>query len=112
MNTDTLHDLNDQDLAQLISEAQVLLKARVEKRRKDAMDQIREIAATAKIVVKFDGARKPRRGKASLRAGDRYVNPDHASQFYVVGNSKPPKWFCVLREKGRLPEPTIKPMEA
>ena len=111
MNTDTLHDLNDQDLAQLISTAQGLFKARVEKRRKDAMDQIRQIAATAKILVKFDGARKPKRGNPRLRTGDRYVNPDDASQFYVVGNSKPPKWFCVLRDKGRLPAPSIKPME-
>ena len=111
MNIETLHDLNDQDLAQLISTAQGLLKARVEKRRNDAMEQIRRIAATAKILVKFDGARKPRRGKAKLRAGDRYTNPDDASQFYVVGNSKPPKWFYVLRDKGRLPSPSIRPME-
>ena len=111
MNTDTLHDLNDQDLAQLISTAQGLLKARVEKRRNDAMEQIRRIAATAKILVKFDGARKPRGCKARLGAGDRYVNPDDAAQSYVVGNSKPPKWFTALREKGRLPAPSIKPME-
>ena len=111
MNIDTLHDLNDQDLAQLISTAQGLLKTRVEKRRNDAMEQIRRIAATAKILVKFDGGRKPRRGKPRLHAGDRYTNPDDASQFYVVGNSKPPQWFCVLRDKGRLPAPSIKPME-
>ena len=111
MNTDTLHDLNDQDLAQLISTAQGLLKTRVEKRRNDAMEQIRQIAASAKILVKFDGARKPRRGKTRLRAGDWYVNPDDASKFYVIGNSKPPRWFCVLRDKGRLPAPSIRPLE-
>ncbi len=116
MNTETLTKLNDQDLTQVISAAQGLLQARAEKRRSDAMEQIRQIAATALITVTFDGARKPRGGKTILRAGDRYVNPGDVSQSHVVGRGKPPHWFAALRDKGRLPEPVasdlLKPKEA
>ena len=80
------------------------------------MEQIRQIAATAQIAVTFDGARKPKSGKAILRAGDCYVNPGDASQSHVVGRGKPPHWFAALRDKGRLPEPAasdlLKPKEA
>ena len=80
------------------------------------MEQIRRIAATAQIIVKFDGARKPKRGKVTLRAGDHYVDPGDASQSYVVGKGKQPNWFVALREKGRLPPPVssdlLKPKEA
>ena len=66
MNTDTLETMNEQELTQLISVAQGLLQARAEKRRGDAMEQIRQIAATAQILVKFDGSRKPKRGKGRM----------------------------------------------
>ena len=67
MNTDTLETMNEQELTQLISVAQGLLQTRAEKRRGDAMEQIRQIAATAQIIVKFNGSRKPKRGKVTLR---------------------------------------------
>ena len=105
MNPETLNKLNDQELTQVISSAQGLLQVRAEKRRSDAMEQIRQIAATAQILVTFDGSRKPKGGKATMRAGDRYVNPGDATQAYVVGKGKPPNWFAALREKGRLPTP-------
>ena len=63
MNTPTLENLNEQELTQLISAAQGLLQARAEKRRDKAMEQIRQIAATAQIIVKFNGSRKAQRGK-------------------------------------------------
>ena len=115
MNADTLDKLNDQELAQLIAAAQGLQQARAEKRKIDAMEQIRRIAATAQIIVTFDAARKSRR-RTILRAGDRYVNPGDSSQSYVVGKGKQPNWFVALREKGRVPPPVasdlLKPKES
>ena len=105
MTTEALTDLNDQQLAQLISTAQGLLQARVEQRKSEAMDQIRQIAAKAQIVVSFRGGRASKHRRATLRAGDRYVNPGDASQSYIVGNGKQPNWFVALRDKGRLPSP-------
>ena len=105
MNPETLSKLTDPELTQVIAAAQGLLQARVEKRKSDAMEQIRQIAANVQISVSFDASRKAKGSKAVLRAGDRYVNPADASQSHVVGKGKPPNWFAALRDKNRLPAP-------
>ncbi|MCA2968478.1 MAG: H-NS histone family protein [Acidobacteriaceae bacterium] len=105
MNHDTLNKLTDPELSQVIAAAQGLLQTRAEKRKNDAMEQIRQIAATAQIAVSFDAGRKAKSVKAVLRAGDRYVNPADASQSHIVGKGKPPYWFAALRDKNRLPAP-------
>jgi hypothetical protein len=102
---DTLNKLTDPELAHMITTAQGILQARAEKRKSDAMEQIRQIAAAAQIAVTFDAGRKPKGAKAVLRAGDRFVNPADASQSYIVGKGKPPHWFASLRDKNRLPSP-------
>lgn len=109
MNIETLNKLNDAELVQMIAAAQGLLKSRDEKRRSDAMEQIRQIAANAQIIVSFDAARKPKGGKPVLRAGDRFINPADATQSYVVGKGKPPQWFAALRDRNKLPAPVADP---
>jgi len=114
MNTDTLNKLNDQELTQVILAAQGLLIARDEKRKSDAMEQIRQIAANAGVPVSFDDGKKKKPVKTMLRAGDRYINPSDPTQSYIVGKGKPQGWFVALRDKGRLPAPvveTAKPKE-
>lgn len=106
MNMDTLHKLTDPELAQVIHSAQELLQTRAEKRKADAMEQIRQLAASVQINVKFDAGRKPKANRVMLKAGDCYVNPSEPGQSYVVGKGKPPRWFVALREKNRLPAPT------
>jgi hypothetical protein len=105
MNTDTLNKLTDPELSQVIASAQELLHTRAERRKSDAMEQIRQIAATVQINVSFDASRKPKGIKPMLHAGDRYVNPADAGQAYIVGKGKPPQWFVALREKNKLPAP-------
>ena len=75
MNPDTLTRLNDQELTQIVAAAQGLLQSRAEKRKSDAMDQIRKIAASAQITVSFNAEQKAKGVRPMLRAGDRYVNP-------------------------------------
>ena len=70
MNADTFDGLTDPELAQVIATAQRLLHNRAEKRKSDAMEQIRQIAATAKITVSFDASRRAKGSKPMLRAGD------------------------------------------
>ena len=105
MNPDTLNKLTDPELTQVIQAAQALLQTRTEKRKSDAMEQIRQIAATVQINVSFDASRKARVSKPMLKAGDRYVNPTEPSQSYIVGKGKPPQWFVALRKKNKLPAP-------
>ena len=68
MNPDTLITLNDQELTQIIVAAQGLLQSRTEKRKSDAMEQIRQIAARAQIIVSFTTAQKAKALKPTLRA--------------------------------------------
>ena len=105
MNHETLTKFTDPELVQVIAAAQGLLQSRAEKRKSDAMEQIRQIAANVQISVSFDAGRKPKSSKPMLRAGERYVNPTDVTQSYVVGKGKPPHWFVALRDKGRLPVP-------
>ena len=105
MNTDTLNKLTDPELTQVIATAQELLQTRAEKRKSDAMEQIRQIAATVQINVSFDAGRKAKGIRPMLHAGDRYMNPADASQAYIVGKGKPPQWFTALRDKNKLPAP-------
>jgi len=105
MNHETLNTFTDPELVQVIAAAQGLLQTRAEKRKNDAMEQIRQIAATAQITISFDVGRKPKGGKAVMRAGERFVNPADASQAYTVGKGKPPHWFAALRDKNKLPAP-------
>jgi ElaB/YqjD/DUF883 family membrane-anchored ribosome-binding protein len=105
MNTDTLTKLTDPELTQVIATAQGLLQTRADKRKSDAMEQIRQIAATVQINVSFEQGRKAKGSKPMLHAGDRYVNPADASQAHVVGKGKPPHWFVALRDKNKLPTP-------
>ena len=107
MNPDTLTKLTDPELTQVIATAQGLLQTRAEKRKSDAMEQIRQIAATVSINVSFDAGRKARSNKPMLHAGDRYTNPADASQAYIVGKGKPPQWLVALRDKNKLPSPVI-----
>ena len=105
MTPDTLSKLTDPELTHVIATAQELLHTRAEKRKSDAMEQIRQIAATVQINVSFDASRKVRSTKPMLHAGDRCVNPADATQSYIVGKGKPPQWFVALRDKGKLPAP-------
>jgi len=103
MTPETLKRLPDEELGQLIEMAQSELKERTEKRRQDAMDEIRRIAAAAQIQVRFSGPRKSARNhKAALKAGERYQHPSDPTKVYVVGKGRPPEWFETLRAHGAL----------
>ena len=102
----TLAAMTDGELAQVIEQAQTLLTTRAEKRKADAMEEIRRLAASVQIQVRFDAGLKPKASKATmLKAGERYINPDDPSRSYTVGKGKPPNWFTTLRDRNRLPIP-------
>lgn len=104
MNIDTLKSMSDGELGQVIAVAQGELKERAEKRREDAIEEIRRIAASVQIEVSINGAgRKPARVKPALRAGERYQHPSDPAKVYIVGKGRPPEWFDTLRAKGALP---------
>ena len=104
--TDNIKQFKDEQLSEFILAAQAELKERAEQRKRDAMEQIRQIAAAAQIDVRFaaPGGRAQRNGK-TLKAGDRYVHPADATKSFTVGKGRPPAWFADLQRKGKLPRP-------
>lgn len=99
MTQEVIKKATDEDLGQLIKLAQAELKDRAEKRRADAISQIKKLALAEGLQVSFE--KKPT--KAPLKAGAAYTNPANTTQRYVVGNGRPPQWFEDLRAKGQLP---------
>src|SRR5437660_7708550 len=105
MKSEALPQLTDEQLKELMSKAQALLKERAEQRRQEAMEQIRQIAASAKLRVTFTERGRARHARTPMRAGERYQNPADPSQVYEITKGPPPPWFVTLRDMGRLPAP-------
>jgi DNA-binding protein H-NS len=111
-----LESLDEEALQQVIRQAQELLQARQQQKRREAIEQARSILAgaglTAKDLTAESRASSPRSRKSAaktapaMRAGDRYVNPANAAQSWTVGRGRVPNWFRELRDAGTLPEPS------
>ncbi len=99
MTTETMRGLDDAQLRQVIQFAETELKNRAEDHKRSAMEQIRKLAAEARIQVTFRPGRRPR----SLKAGSIYANPADPTQRYVVGKGRPPAWFLKLQAAGEIP---------
>lgn len=109
MTAEALKKLTDEDLTSWIVAAQGELGSRRETRKRDAMEKIRELAATAEIKVSFGGhARRGVRIKQAAKSTERYQNPENPAEFYVPGHGRSPKWFERLRSQGRLSDALAK----
>jgi hypothetical protein len=104
MSGDAIKKATDDELRQWMTQADAELKARAEKRKQDAIAEIKRIAGTVNIHVSIGGRGK---AKSTLTAGDRYVNPDNPAERYTVGKGRPPGWFEKRRAKGALPPPEV-----
>src|SRR4051812_17148416 len=102
MSGDAIKKATDDELRQWIAQADGELKARAEKRKQDAIAEIKRIAGSVNIHVSIGGRSKV---KSALTARDRYVNPDNPAESYTVGKGRPPGWFEKRRAKGALPAP-------
>jgi DNA-binding protein H-NS len=108
VNAEGLRKLNDDELDQMIVVAQTELKDRAEKRKQEAIEEIRRIAGSVNIQVTIGSAtaKEPmKKARPPLKAGDRYTNPENPAEVYIVGKGRPPGWFEKLRTKGKLPPP-------
>ncbi len=64
MTPEALKKMNDAELSALAGAAQTELEDRRERRKREAMKQIRELAASAELKISFGGVPK-RSGRAS-----------------------------------------------
>lgn len=99
---ESIKKATDDELRQIIVQADGELKARAEKRKQDAIAEIKRLAGAVNIHVSIGGRKA---AKLALTAGDRYINPDNPAEVYAVGKGRPPGWFEKRRAKGMLPAP-------
>jgi DNA-binding protein H-NS len=94
-----LNELSENELAVVIENAQKVLKNKQESKRKDVINQIKELAFSIGVTVEIS---EP--GKTSTRKGGtvpvKYRNPDNPANKWT-GRGMKPKWLRELLEQGR-----------
>lgn len=111
MTAEDLQKLSDDQLQDVIAAAGKIIEARREEKRRKAIDEatarLAEVGLTFRDLAKLrtKPAKSDRAARAKLKPGDRYVNPADASQEWVVGRGRRPKWLNALEEKGAMPQP-------
>ena len=105
MTTINLEKLADEQLSELIVDAQRILKDREELRRKEAIDEIQRLADEHGLAVEFNSkAFKQKKKKKSRQAvPPKYRNPDNPHQTWN-GLGPRPKWLRTIMESGKTLE--------
>lgn len=98
MTAEQMAKASDDELRQVITLAEAELQERAEKRRKEAIEEIRRIAASEHIPISI-GSQERKRAAKHLQAGMRFFNADRPDQVYEVGKGRPPAWFAKGRGK-------------
>ena len=92
-----LPEMDDESLATVIKDAQVILDSRDHERKKQAREKIRLLAQEAGLTVEIiDKGKRP-------KAPPKYQNPNNPMQTFN-GIGVRPKWFKQLIEQGMTEE--------
>ena len=95
-----LNNLDTDGLKSLIIEAQASLEAKQKAKRKDVIAQIRELAASANLIVEISDGEKIKKS-SSVEA--KYRNPSNALDTWT-GRGLAPKWMKALLDAGHAKE--------
>lgn len=92
-------NLSERELQAVIDKAELALKEKQAKKRKEVIAQIKELAASINVTIEInEGAEKTiRKGK---KVAAKYRNPDDQSQTWT-GRGVAPKWMQALVNAGR-----------
>lgn len=96
-----LKALEDEQLKELAAAAHNVVEARKSEKQKDAMEQIRRLAAENGLqvdVAKADAGNKA--GKTRQPLPPMYANPENSEQTWS-GRGARPKWFKKALEEGK-----------
>ena len=91
-------DLSEKELETLINNAEKALKAKQEKKRREIVAKIKELAASIDMEVEIHEARKGSSRKGT-KVPIKYRNPDNPSEQWT-GRGVTPKWLRVLLDAG------------
>lgn len=105
MTTINLEKLADEQLSELIVDAQRILKNREEHRRKEAINEIQRLAGEYGLAIEINSkVVKPRRKKKPRQAArPKYNNPGNPQQTWN-GLGPRPKWLRTILESGKTLE--------
>jgi len=91
--------LSEGELRSVIKDAEKALKGREDKKRKDVMVQIKELAASIGVTVEIkEGAKKS--GRRGAKVAVKYRNPDNSAETWT-GRGITPRWLKELLDNGR-----------
>ncbi len=105
MTTVNLEKLADEQLTELIVDAQRILKDREELRRREAIDEIQRLADEHGLAIDINSkaVKQKRKKKSRPVARPKYRNPDNPQQTWN-GLGPRPKWIRTILESGKALE--------
>ncbi len=98
--SDNLQNLSLSELAQLIENAQSIVKDKQRSERKSVIAKIRELAASIDVSVEIIEGSKPVRATRGSKVAAKYRNPANSEQTWT-GRGIKPKWLSDLLNQGR-----------
>ena len=98
-------EMSEDELRQLVLEAEKELSDRLARRTRQTLKEARRLAAEVGFEVNFTKAGKPAGGKTKEpgsrgKAVQKYRNPDNAADTWS-GRGRPPKWVQAALEHGQ-----------
>jgi DNA-binding protein H-NS len=94
-----LTNLSENELQQMISDAELALKQKQSDKRKEVLAEINRLAASIDVKVEIVGGRAKNSRKGG-KVAPKYRNPDDASQQWT-GRGVMPRWMKALVDAGQ-----------
>lgn len=97
-NPQDLQGLSEDELQDIIENAEKALKVKQESKRKEVLAQIKELAASIGVYVEIHEGDK-RSVRKGVKVAPKYQNPHNPAQKWT-GRGVAPKWFQELLSSG------------
>lgn len=97
-NRQELEGLSENELQDIIENAEKALKAKQESKRKEVLAQIKELGASIGVSVEIHESEK-RSVRKGIKVAPKYQNPHNPAQKWT-GRGVAPKWFQALLDSG------------
>lgn len=94
-----LQNLSENELQAMIENAKRLLDAKQATKRKDTLQQIKELAASINVTVEIIDSDK-RRMRAGAKVPFKYAHPEDPSKRWT-GRGMAPRWMQEFQAQGR-----------
>lgn len=91
--------LSEEELAEMIRTAEDVLQNKKEDRKREIIQQIKELASSIDVSVDIIDNLKKSSTRKGVRVPPKYKNPDNASQKWS-GRGMTPKWLQALLDQG------------